>query len=534
MLDFGQNQHGLKDAVIYARVSSQAQLKAGMGNESQATYCQQYAGYKGYTVHHVFKDSGISGSRADREGVLAMLAYLKKNRHKRHVVIVDDISRLARDIRVHLDLRDAIDSCGAVLESPAMTFGVDADGRYFENMQALSAMHHREKNAEQTKKRQQARMVDGYWPFPPPIGYRHERKPGHGKVMVANEPLASIIREALEGYACGHFQTQAEVARYLEGQPDFPKNRYGSVPIEAANRILNRVHYAGYVEKKEWNIPLREGKHAGLISFATYQKIQERLHGKPKLATRVDVDEDFPLRGFVLCGGCGQPVTACWSKGKMGKPYPYYMCFHKGCERKGKSIRRAEMEDRFEALLAEMQPSRVMFDLVHEMFRQAWAAMSENAAMQRQSLQKALRETETKMENLLDRVVDTTSAAMVSAYERRIEALERDKLVLREQLDAGAQNRRPFGEMFKLTLLFLANPHKIWKEGRLEHKRAVLKLTFADRLTYDPKTGFQTPEFSSIFRLLGDKNALNFQMAEEVRFELTVPLRVRQFSRLVP
>lgn len=74
-------------------------------------------------------------------------------------------------------------------------------------------------------------------------------------------------------------------------------------------------------------------------------------------------------------------------------------------------------------------------------------------------------------------------------------------------------NRRPFGEMFKLTLLFLANPHKIWKEGRLEHKRAVLKLTFADRLTYDRETGFQTPEFSSIFRMLGDKNALDFQMA---------------------
>jgi hypothetical protein len=31
MFDFGQNHHSLSDAVIYARVSSQAQLKAGMG-----------------------------------------------------------------------------------------------------------------------------------------------------------------------------------------------------------------------------------------------------------------------------------------------------------------------------------------------------------------------------------------------------------------------------------------------------------------------------------------------------------------------
>lgn len=232
--------------------------------------------YKGYAVHHIFRDSGISGSKADRDGVLAMLAYLKNNKHKRHVVIVDDISRLARDIRVHLDLRDAIDSCGAVLESPAMTFGVDADGRYFENMQALSAMHYREKNAEQTRKRQQARLLGGYWPFPPPIGYRHERKAGHGKVMIPDEPLASIIREALEGYASGRFQTQAEVARFLEAQPEFPKTRFGTVTIEAANRLLTRVLCAGHVECRTWDIPLSKGQHEGLITLATFERMQER------------------------------------------------------------------------------------------------------------------------------------------------------------------------------------------------------------------------------------------------------------------
>ena len=121
-------------------------------SQCKNTYCKQYAGYKGYTVHRTFKDSGITGSKADRNGIKEMLAFLKNNKNKRFVCLVDDVSRLARDIRVHLDLRDAIDSCYAVLESPAMTFGVDADGRYFENMQALSAMHHREKNAEQTKK----------------------------------------------------------------------------------------------------------------------------------------------------------------------------------------------------------------------------------------------------------------------------------------------------------------------------------------------------------------------------------------------
>jgi hypothetical protein len=37
------------------------------------------------------------------------------------------------------------------------------------------------------------------------------------------------------------------------------------------------------------------------------------------------VNADFSLRGFVTCGCCGHPMTACWSKGRSAT-YPYYFC----------------------------------------------------------------------------------------------------------------------------------------------------------------------------------------------------------------
>ncbi|MEM6780314.1 MAG: recombinase family protein, partial [Pseudomonadota bacterium] len=447
MLDFGQNHHGLTDAIIYARVSSQAQIKKGQGLESQETYCRQYANYKNYHVHKVFKDSGISGSKADRDGIVAMLKFLKQHKNKRFVCIVDDISRLARDIRVHLDLRDAIDDFEAVLESPAMTFGVDADGRHFENMQALNAMHFRMKNAEQTKKRQQGRMINGYWPFPAVLGYEHKRMEGHGKVMVPKEPMASIIREVLEGFASGRFQTQAEVARHLESQPDFPKTRYGTVTIQAVNRILNRVLYSGYVESKTWNIPLKPAKHKGLITFATYEKIQERLHGKPKIAVRSDVANAFPLRGFVECADCGNPLTACFSKSKTGARHPYYMCHKKGCPSKGKSIRRDKIEEEFRAELAAVQPTKSLSKLARAMLKKAWGILSEHEAATKHAVRQKLLETEQAIEKLLDKIVDAESASVSKAYEKRITKLEREKLVLQEKLDHSAKNRRPFEEM---------------------------------------------------------------------------------------
>ena len=527
MLEFGQNKHNLKDAVVYARVSSQAQLQKGEGLSSQITYCNQYAGWKGYTVHKVFQDSGISGSRSDREGIKAMLKFLRRHKKKRFVVIVDDISRLARDIRVHLDLRDAIEKCGAVMESPTTVFGTDSDSRFFENIQALNAQHHREKNAEQTKKRQQARLISGYWPFPATIGYRHERKPGHGKVMVPQEPLAGIIREALEGLASGRFQTQAEVARFLESQPAFPKNRYGKVTHEAANRILTRVLYAGYVEKDDWNISLRKGKHEGLVSFETFQKVQERLQGNSQVPIRKNVSHDFPLRGFVLCSDCGRPLTSCWSKSKTGKKHAYYMCYYKGCVSHRKSIPRDKLEGEFEAVLKTIQPSKTMFGLVKDMFKKAWGMQSEREKAFNLSIQRQLAEIEKKTTVFLDRIVSSSNAKVIETYEKQITDLEKEKMVMEEKLEKSVKTKRPFDKMFELALSFLSNPYHLWVSGGLANKKIVLKLAFEDRLTYCRNGGLRTPEISRVFAAFRDFAMGKNQMAERVGFEPTIELLTR-------
>jgi hypothetical protein len=46
-----------------------------------------------------------------------------------------------------------------------------------------------------------ARVSNGYWPFAKPIGYRFIAVAGRGKMLERDEPIASIIQQALEGYA---------------------------------------------------------------------------------------------------------------------------------------------------------------------------------------------------------------------------------------------------------------------------------------------------------------------------------------------
>lgn len=114
-------------AVIYCRVSSAKQTTRGDGLGSQETRCREYARYKGLDVVTIFHDD-MTGSLATRPGMQAMLAYLRKHSKKGKdplVVIIDDISRLARGIEAHLKLRAAIGSAGGILKSPTIEFGED-------------------------------------------------------------------------------------------------------------------------------------------------------------------------------------------------------------------------------------------------------------------------------------------------------------------------------------------------------------------------------------------------------------------------
>ena len=212
-------------AKSYVRVSSAAQVAKGQGAESQAARCAEFARMKGYgPIEKVFEDKAVSGSLIDRPGVKQMLAYLRKHRKANIRVVIDDISRLARGLEAHLALRAAIAEAGGVLESPSIEFGEDSDSQLIEHLLASVSQHHRVKNAEQTKNRMRARIMNGYWPFAASaMGFKYEKRDGHGNVLVRDEPLATILEEGLKGYASGRFQTQAEVKRFFESQPDFPR-----------------------------------------------------------------------------------------------------------------------------------------------------------------------------------------------------------------------------------------------------------------------------------------------------------------------
>ena len=489
-------------AVIYCRVSDTKQTTLGSGLDSQETRCREYARHRDYQVVEVFKDD-FTGATSDRPAMKTMLAYLKRQKAA-HVVIIDDISRLARNVEAHTQLRRAIKAVGAFLASPSIEFKENSDARFVENVLASSAQHMREKNAEQTLNRMRARMLNGYWVFKPPTGYVYKRgEPGQGMVLVRDEPLASIVREALESYASGRFQTQVEVLRFLEAAPEFPRAGGDYIRAERISQMLTFPLYAGYLESSRWNVGLTKARHEPIISYETFRAIQQRLQGGARVPARKDLHTDFPLRGAVACDDCGSPLTACWSKGRQAS-YPYYLCFERGCPSKGKSIRKHKLEADFEVLLRDLRPTRELFDLAYAFFRDLWDDRARSSRGRRQAMEAELLKTDQAVAQLLDRVVEADSHALVVAYEKRIKALEGSKAELRERMANLGKPTQSFDATFRTAMRFLANPYDLWVSGRIEDKRAVLKLTFSERPRYSRFSGFRTALTSCIFNTISE------------------------------
>ena len=275
----------VEKALIYCRVSSERQKKEGNGLNSQEKRCRMYAEEKGYKVEQVFKDdySG-AGDFMNRPQMKNLIDYIDMNGHKRYAVIFDDLKRFARDTEFHIKLRATFKARHAVLECLNYKFEDTPEGKFTETIFAAQAELEREQNRRQVIQKQLARLQMGYWPFNPNIpGYKRDDASKRDWILVKKEPEASIIKEALEGFAKNRFRNQIDIQEFLKKKNFFGTKSSNIVHLEQVKRLLTRPLYAGYVDHKNWGIAMVKGKHEPLISLETFQKNQEKLRDKKKL-----------------------------------------------------------------------------------------------------------------------------------------------------------------------------------------------------------------------------------------------------------
>ncbi len=127
------------------------------------------------------------------------------------------------------------------------------------------------------------------------------------------------------------------------------------------------------------------------------------------------------------------------------------------------------------------------------MFKSAWGQRLAQAKNTAQTLKRDVAKIDASIDQFLDRIVEADNPSVISAYESKIAKLEKQKLILAEKLQDHGKPKHSFEEMFELALRFLSNPWKLWDSGQLPLRKTVLRLAFAERMSYRRNGGFSNP-----------------------------------------
>ena len=131
-----------------------------------------------------------------------------------------------------------------------------------------------------------------------------------------------------------------------------------------------------------------------------------------------------------------------------------------------------------------MRPAPKLFHDFSVIFKREWELRLDQMGEAKRTLRADILKIDKQVDQLMDRIVETHNNTAITAYERKITKLERNKMVQEEKLQSGTAHKRDFKEMFELAFGFLANPWKLWESEHLEEKRTVLKMVFEDRIQY--------------------------------------------------
>jgi DNA invertase Pin-like site-specific DNA recombinase len=189
----------MKKAAIYVRVSTPDQHV-----ESQLYDLRELAAQRGFEIVHEYEDRGISGTKARRPGLDALMADAR--RKKFSVVLVSAFDRIARSTKNFLQIIDELDSMG--IEFISRREGVatgDAMGRLFVTIISAIAELERSLVVERVKSGMRRARLEG-------------RQIGRARLDIDREQVVEDRREGLSltAVAKRHNISRASVCRLMK------------------------------------------------------------------------------------------------------------------------------------------------------------------------------------------------------------------------------------------------------------------------------------------------------------------------------
>lgn len=245
-------------AAIYTRVSTDEQVEA-YGLDVQRANCEQYASAYSIPVCKVYSDEGVSGAMPmDKRPALSALIEAAR-RGEFNQVIVPAIDRLARDLKVFLNVWDELESIGLKIILVKERLETDsATGMLMRNIMATFADYERALISERTTGGRRARArIDGERGGSLPMGYIRTEP---GKFGV--DPLAAgLVRHIFTLRNAGN--SYHAIAALLNAEGFTTQRAAGWAAASVRTIVLNETKYRGAAMNESpinWPIILEQVK----------------------------------------------------------------------------------------------------------------------------------------------------------------------------------------------------------------------------------------------------------------------------------
>ena len=294
----------MKQAILYARVSSKDQEREGYSIPAQLKLLREYARTHDFRIVREFVDvetAKCSGRKQFGE----MVCFLRQNSDCR-TLIVEKTDRLYRNFRDCVTLEDLDLEIHLPKEGQIISKDAKSQAKLVHGIQVVIARNYIENLREEVRKGMREKAEQGIYPSYAPFGYRNNRLE---RTIEANPEKAPIAQRIFEFYATGNYSLSSlRKAIAVETGRAFAKSYL--------ERLLKNPFYTGLFT---WEGKTYQGKHTPLISSELFERVQDvfRGHNRPKYRKH-----QFAFSGLLRCGYDNCLVTAEMKKGR----YVYYHC----------------------------------------------------------------------------------------------------------------------------------------------------------------------------------------------------------------
>ena len=350
-------------AAIYARYSSENQRPESI--EDQVAACRRMANQRGFTIleDHIYSDEAQSGARKDRQGLAMLLNSAQMGQFQ--VVLVDDLSRLARDNYLMLSVLAELHFAGVRVVSVAdgldshdeeATLGIQIRGIFNElQLRDLKNKTLRGQIGQKQRGFSVGERTCGYRSVP--VGATRLDKKGRprpeGYKMEIDPREAAIVLRIFRAYASG--LSLIRIVRLLnqESVPGILRSAKGWSPATVSRMLDNEKYIGRWIWNKtesrrdprtgrrrrfdkptsEWVI--HEDESLRIVPQELWEQVRARRtevrRSWPGGVGRRGFSADqggrqkyFPthlLSGAMVCGKCGGTIAQV-----SGKAGGYYGC----------------------------------------------------------------------------------------------------------------------------------------------------------------------------------------------------------------